>query len=70
MTPPRIYVVPAKRGYVWHIVRGVGDDARGGALAQRFGVHPEERGGGGEVKRVHALASASEVMRRTVLAAR
>ena len=22
MTPPRIYVRPAKRGYVWHFVRG------------------------------------------------
>ena len=35
MTPPRIYVVPAKRGYVWHIVRGGRITANGETFATR-----------------------------------
>jgi len=35
MTPPRIYVVPAKRGYVWHIVRGGRVTANGETFATR-----------------------------------
>lgn len=35
MTPPRIYVVPAKRGYVWHIVRGGRITTNGETFASR-----------------------------------
>lgn len=35
MTPPRIYVVPAKRGYVWHMVRGGRITANGETFVTR-----------------------------------